>query len=285
MKRVNKISLTWLFIIILPLITASIYLGYRYGYKKGLEIGIKKDKYLTRLQKQPEKEAKQKSIKEEIEKRQRIKTKLNCEEARQNILDFLSYLNQKKYIQKYCKEDIKQKIKSIIKNLSKNPPLPIGEAARNDIMIKNIYHFFRVLSIDDLQLIKAILKNESDELEYIMKWYYTWFTHKEKCPDQYGLLPSMDVAYKYASFFLNTIGGRAYLSRRSNQIKLLVTYYSILIIHSMNKEGKNRFGIDIYPIICTLKSELTEYSKLKFQIDYITTLNDLEKYYSQKRKL
>ena len=283
-KKVQINLIVELFLILL-LLAAGSYLGYKYGYKKGLK--TKKREHLIykteRLEKKIVPEISKQVIPEQ-EKKKKIEklivSRLSCKKLQQNILDFLSYLDKKEYIKKHCKnKDIKSKISSIIQKLSKNPPVPIGESIRNDIMIKNIYHFFRILSFDDIQMIKEILKNESNELEYIMRWYYMWLVQKDKCPDPYRLTPSMNIAYKYAAFFLNTIGGMSYLFRRSNQIRLLITYYSILIIYKMDMEEKNRYGINIVPIIHKLKEELEKFSELKFQDYYITTLNKIENYY------
>ena len=93
----------------------------------------------------------------------------------------------------------------------------------------------------------------------------------------------MEVVYQYAGFFLNTIGGRAYLLRRTPSVRLLVSYYCILIIHEMDKEGKNHLGIDILPFVTTLKQEIGHYSEFKFLRKYLGQLNRIEDYYIQKR--
>jgi hypothetical protein len=105
----------------------------------------------------------------------------------------------------------------------------------------------------------------------------------DRCPDPEEVRPSLDVLYYYAGFFLNTIGGRAYLFRRALGVRLLCSYYSLLIVHEADKQGKNSYGIDIFPFIAPLGKEILLYPNFHFTNDYILKLNELEKYYIQRR--
>ena len=46
-------------------------------------------------------------------------------------------------------------------------------------------------------------------------------------------------------FFLNTLGGRSYMLRRESKLRMLVSYYAILIVDRANDEKFNRYGIDV----------------------------------------
>jgi hypothetical protein len=91
------------------------------------------------------------------------------------------------------------------------------------------------------------------------------------------------VWYQYAGFFLNTIGGRAYLFRRSLGLRLLISYYCILIIHEADKEGRNTYGIDVLPTILAVKNEIGNYPGFRYRDEYVRRLNTLESYYLAKR--
>jgi hypothetical protein len=82
---------------------------------------------------------------------------------------------------------------------------------------------------------------------------------------------------------LNTNGGRACLFRRSPGLRLLVTYYSILIIHRADKKGYNTYGIDIFPFIDSLRDEISRYPDFQFQKDYMEKLNEIESFYKGRR--
>jgi len=283
MKDSKKSIIGILLLICLILIPSSTYIGYKYGFKRGYQEHVRKIKI--------KKEEKGKGgIKEGIEvlvKRKKVKFKeskkekqvkkekkrLTCEVAKKDFLDFISYLERRDYIRQYCKKrDLKEVFSDIILRLSSNPPV-VQEDSVSENLVKNIYHFFRILSSGEIGLIKEIIKNEGDQLEYICRCYYTWLISQDECPDTYGFLPTLDTAYRYAAFFLNTIGGRSYLFRRSNKVRLIVTYYSLLIVNQMNKRGRNIYGINVYPIAKRLKDEIKRYPDLLFQKDYIEQLD------------
>ena len=68
--------------------------------------------------------------------------------------------------------------------------------------------------------------------------------------------PSLETLYEYAGFFLNTLGGRNYLMRRNAQLRILTSYYCLLILDKANDETLNRYGIDIRPHIKLVLSEI-----------------------------
>jgi hypothetical protein len=85
-------------------------------------------------------------------------------------------------------------------------------------------------------------------------------------------------------FFLNTTGGRAYLLRRAMGMRLLVTYYSLLIAHAADKKGTNTYGIDVLSHLKRLKKEIGLYPDFYYQDTYLAQLNRIETYYVAKRK-
>ena len=93
----------------------------------------------------------------------------------------------------------------------------------------------------------------------------------------------MHVLYPYAGYLINSIGGRAYLFRRSPAFRLLVSYYCLLIVHEADKTGKNSYGIDIYPQVQMLREEMSYYNDFLFQKTYLDKLDDLSNYYAERR--
>ncbi len=207
-----------------------------------------------------------------------------CSRIEKKMAEFFRYLDKQPDVRHLDLEaDTYTRFKEIIKRLSERPPVPAGEGTDPKIIIRNIYHFFRVLNNKDLRLIKKMIGNEQDTLEIELAMFYKWFMLYDRCPDPEGLRPSMEVLYKYAGFFINTTGGRAYLFRRTSTLRLLVTYYCILIVHEADRTGKNSYGIDISPYIPWLSGELTRYPDFKFHQMYLDLLNLIESYYLQKR--
>ena len=161
--------------------------------------------------------------------------------------------------------------------------MPAGEGNHSDHMMRNITYLFHVMEKADILLIKEILKQEQDTLEIDLKMFFKWLTLGERCPDPHQLRPSSQVLYRYAGFFLNTIGGRAYLFRRTPGLRLLVSYYCLLVLHDSDKTGENSYGLDIFPYIEPLRNEMANYPDFQFQDQYIEKLRAIEIYYLQQR--
>ena len=274
-NKENRHLLLW-WLLILSIVSGSFYIGYRYGYEKAIQIGREKKISKTKALKKEIRELPKKGVmsSQKWEGKEPIKSLylLTCKEARQNILDFLSYLNEKGYLQRYLKgEDIKIHLRSILEKLSKNLPDTQGERMRSEIMISNIYHLFRSLTNEDVGMIKEIIKHESHELEYVMRWYYVWLISQDRCSDTFNILPSMKMVHTYACYFLNTIGGRSYLFRRSTPVRLLLTYYCVIIVHDMAKRRKDIYYFTAKELI----DELKRFPELKFQRYYISRLKKI----------
>jgi len=145
---------------------------------------------------------------------------MNARRWKRTFRSFFTYLDTKDYIRELRIEGgtFNYFIK-IIRDLSLNPPIPAGENINYDMIINNIYHFYRALDLKDLKLIKLILKNEINTMEIDLALFYKWLLSSEKCGQKEGIPPALDTLYRYAGFLVNSIGGRAYLFRRKNKIE------------------------------------------------------------------
>jgi len=88
--------------------------------------------------------------------------------------------------------------------------------------------------------------------------------------------------YEYAGFFLNSLGGRSYLLRRDPGVRILTTYYSVLILDRANEEDLNRHGIDIRPHIDSVAQEIRNSRGLVFQKQYLDRLEALREKYAAR---
>ncbi len=207
-----------------------------------------------------------------------------CEEIQARVRDFFDYLDRKEYVdQVLLEKDTWEVFKSALSKLSARPPIPAGEGLDPVVLTRNVYHFFRVLSGREIQLAKDVLRHESDTLEFNLEMFYQWLTQEDRCADPEEIRPSREVMYRYAGFFLNTIGGRSYLFRRATEARLLVTYYSLLILYEADKEGRNQEGIDIYPFVKRTKEEIASHQGLHFKEAYLEKLSEMEAYYMARR--
>ncbi|MBW1858465.1 MAG: hypothetical protein JRI42_09450, partial [Deltaproteobacteria bacterium] len=167
---------------------------------------------------------------EEVESKV-MKVEDECQKMEKDLQEFFTYLDAKDYIRELrIGEGTFNHFLKIIRALSLNPPIPAGEGLNYDMIISNIYHFYRALELKDLTLIKLILKNEADTMEINLALFYKWLMSNDECGQKEGIPPTLDPLYKYAGFLVNSIGGRAYLFRRETRLRLLLYYYSLLII-------------------------------------------------------
>ena len=215
-----------------------------------------------------------------------MKVEDECQKMEKDLQEFFTYLDTKDYIRELrIGEDTFNHFIKIIRALSLDPPIPAGEGLNYDMIINNIYHFYRALELKDLTLIKLILKNEADTMEINFALFYKWLMSNDECGQKEGIPPTLDTLYRYAGFLVNSIGGRSYLFRRETRLRLLLYYYSLLIIHEADKKKMNNFGVDITPFLEPLAEEIENYQFLYFRKEYAGRLINLKDYYVKKRKV
>lgn len=203
-----------------------------------------------------------------------------CLRIRKDLKDYFEYLDQKPYVQRIEPGiDTQQWFNRIIAKLSTNPPIPAGEGLDPVAIANHIFYFFRNLESKEMRLLREIMVNEASTLEANMDLFFKWLSLGNRCPEAGGVRPPPEVLYSYAGFFLNTIGGRAYLFRNSPGVRWLVTYYCLLIVHDADKRGKNVYGIDIAPHLKALTTEVNYQRDLLFQTEYLKRLEDLQGFY------
>lgn len=208
----------------------------------------------------------------------------DCSETKENLMEFFRYLDERSYIRHRQPEvGTYERFGRITRKLEQNLPRPAGEGIDPAVIIKNIYHLYRILDWEDVQLIKTVITQEQDTMELNLAMFYQWLCPAEPCPDPDHLRPSQETLYHYAGFFLNTTGGRAYLFRRSLDHRLLATYYCILLLHEADKKGKNHYGIDVSPHIAPLREEIELYPRFQLKNEYLEKLDILNAYYSLRR--
>jgi hypothetical protein len=211
--------------------------------------------------------------------------KTYCVRIEQEIQDYFKYLNGRGYVRHLSEGlDTYAQFKTMIRKPSAKLPIPAGEGIDSSIINENIFLFFRVLDKNDFRLIRNILKNEGENLEATIDLFYRWSTLGSRCPDPEGIRPSRDVLYHYAGFFLNTIGGRSYLYRRPMGLRLLCSYYSLLILEEADKQGRNSYGIDVLSFIAPVAREIALYPDFRFKQTYLKNLEEMEKEYLKKRR-
>jgi hypothetical protein len=291
MKRKNKGRLWWwisILVIAAAGILAGYFLGVEQGWKEAEKPLVEKEKAPPPKKREPLDQvplAKGPVVMPETAEIKPSDEKTYCERLEEEIHDYCRYLNGKGYVRHLGEGlDTYAELKAILRKLSARLPIPAGEGIDSSIINDNIFLFFRILDKTQFRLIRDILKNEGDTLEPALDLFCRWSTVGSRCPDPDGIRPNQAVLYHYAGFFLNTIGGRAYLFRRALGLRLLFTYYSLQILWEADKEGRNTYGIDALPFIAPLAKEMALYPDFRFKQTYLKNLQEMEKEYIRKRQ-
>lgn len=207
-----------------------------------------------------------------------------CLQTADKILLFFEHLDRQDYIKEYpIKGSSLDHINGIINKLIANPPVVVRETDDLFAILNNMAHLFKVLGPKDILLIKDILIHEGELVEPTLALFYKWSEIEPECPDN-GLNIKLPLAglYEYAGYFINTLGGQSYLFRRALSLRILIRYYSILIIDRANSFDANRYGIDIRYTLDALISEVQSNGDLENRQEYLENLIRLQKSYQAK---
>ena len=201
---------------------------------------------------------------------------VDCKQITAQVAAFFQYLDSKAYlIWPGINMRSEELFEQIAKKLSAKPPVNVGEMEDIYSLVRNVTHFYRVLGRDRIELIKEILKSESPVLEPAMAVLFAWTTACNKDSEQ----PTLKTLYRYAHFFLNTLGGRSYLLRRDAKLRMLVNYYSLLIIDLANEAKLNAYGLDIRPHLDYVFYDISNQKGLMYRQRYLSRLSALQSKY------
>jgi hypothetical protein len=200
----------------------------------------------------------------------------NCNDLLLQVRTFLNYMDQQDYMGSYKGSGGSQKlIGDVTKQLAQSTPMLSGEMDDLIRLIQNVTHLYRNLGKERVDIIKNLLKSESDIIETVMAIFYAYMTSGDRCPDKIIQLLSPEKSYRYAGYFLNTLAGRSYLLRRDSKMRVLISYYAVLTIDMANDEILNSYGIDIRPFIDHSFYEIGNQKGLNYQGPYLEKLAGL----------
>jgi hypothetical protein len=112
-----------------------------------------------------------------------------------------------------------------------------------------------------------------------METFYLWFTLNDHSNEKGMNRPSLKMLYKYSGYFLNTLSGRSYLLRRHAKVRILTTYYCVLMLDKANYSLLNTYGIDIRPHIKLLLPDVRNQTWLINKEQYLLELEKLDTKY------
>jgi hypothetical protein len=205
----------------------------------------------------------------------------DCQKITAQAVAFFQYLDSKGYaISPGMDHRSEELFEELFKQLSKHPPTNVGEMENLYSLVRNVTHFYRVLGKDRVILLKEIMQGESAVLEPAMAVMFTWMTVCNAGDGGRLEARKLTTLYQYAAYFLNTLGGRGYLLRRDSRTRMMVNYYSLLILDMANDRGLNPYGIDIRPHLDYTFYDINNQKGLMYRQRYLTQLAALKNKYS-----
>ena len=236
----------------------------------------------TEPEKLPEEKAPVTAVLKEKKKKEKSKTikkvvKGYYQRLSDDVNIFFAYLDQQDYIKEYGLEEGTQRhFLTLLAELSAHPPVISGETRDIYTLTHNMAHFYRVIQKDNIFLVKDILYHEHEIVEQVADLLYEWIIEeiRRNNPD---VKTSTKDLYEYAGFFLNTLSGKAYLARRLSKIRMIVLYYSLLILDTANRADLNQYGIDILPPLNLLMDDIENQRNLDYQRKYLRRLGSIKR--------
>jgi len=204
-----------------------------------------------------------------------------CQKLADNIEQFFDTLDTRQYMEEF---DLAEKssvyFPKLIQKLVDNPPIVSGETDDLFTILQNTAHFFRIIGKRNIIILKGILDREKATFEQTLSDFFELTKRPECLKERFGLVIDKESLYQYAGFFINTMGGRLYLFRRDSMSRMVVGYYAILIIDQANREGRNKYGVEINSSIDRLINEIEASSiKLQMRDRYLDTLYSMKEKY------
>lgn len=202
----------------------------------------------------------------------------------ESIERFFTHLDNQDYFKEIRPEgQSKDFFAQMLAKLLNNPPKITRETDNLLSILQNAAHFYRIIGDKNIFLVKKIMAHEKELYEPVMADFYALICLRQECGKRdYPINLPLEKMYNYSVFFLNTLGGQAYLFRRDLTLRTLAKYYCVLVLDQANEKGLNHLGVDILYYLGPLIDEVTSMTGLKKQQEYLDTLYDLQEKYDKK---
>jgi hypothetical protein len=205
---------------------------------------------------------------------------MKCRKLEESLRAFCQYLDAgETFRSQKIHRDSWALFTSILESLERRPPVISAESYRPSAIIENCFYFFRLLGKEKIDMVREVIKFESDLAEPLMGIIYYWLMAGRSCDKLPSPSSALKFMYNYAGFFLNTLGGHSYLYRQDSRIRLLTVYYSILVMHEANMRELNEVGFDLRFFLPHIFQEIQSRNDLLYAEDYLQTLTNLQLQY------
>ncbi len=164
----------------------------------------------------------------------------------------------------------------VVAELAAAPPDLSSELRSYEAMLGNVFHLFRVVGRERMQVLRRVLGEQRDLAEPMAMAFYRWSISREACS---GSAPSrlrVPSMYAYAGFLFQTMGGQAYLRRRAPKTEALACFYALQVLDHAIEGGYNPQGFDPRTEIPRCRA-LVESQPLVFSDRYVAMLDEMSR--------
>jgi hypothetical protein len=181
----------------------------------------------------------------------------------------------------YVREAIKaggtcELLQQVAEALAEHPPQLDSELRSYEVMLDNAFHLFRTVGRKRLEVLRRILHEEQELAEPLAMALYRWLASREACAGEQRTEIRLARLYEYAGFLFQTLGGQAYLRRRTPRVESLASFYALLLLDRAIEGRQNPHGIDPRPELVRCR-ELLAAQPLVFGERYRALLDDLSR--------
>lgn len=167
----------------------------------------------------------------------------DCRQVEEELAKLCGYLEQRGYSGSCAM------VRESAEALAAYPPRLGSDLKDFGATLENVFHLFRRLSGRRIDIIRRIMREERGISEPAAMALYRWLASREHCARSGRTQIEMERLYEYAAFLFRTLGGQAYLRRRSPEVEALAGFYALQIIDSAIEQNHNPHGIDPRPEI------------------------------------
>jgi hypothetical protein len=155
--------------------------------------------------------------------------------------------------------------------LASRPPQVTSELKSYSTILSNVFHLFRVLGRERTRLLQQLVADEGVAAEPAAMALYRWLVSRESCARSGRTPLRREVLYDYGAFLFQTMGGQAYLRRRTPGTEALASFYALLLVDRAVEQNHNPHGIDLRPEIRRTR-DLLSTEPLVFRERYLALL-------------
>lgn len=175
-------------------------------------------------------------------------------------------------------------LKQAAEALAARPPVLDSELRQLESVLGNTFHLFRVLHGERMDRARRLLREEGGLAEPAAMTIYRWLITRERCARSGKTAIRMAPLYDYACFLFQSIGGQAYLRRRSPEVEALASFYALLIVDRALEQKHNPHGLDPRPEIRRTRQLIAD-SHFLFEARYLERLDDMSRRWNGEGRL